>query len=169
MFFESIESPLLDRVGPRGLLEWFTAFDHRLDEISGDRAETGDETPEILHGFSTIVLFGERLVHRSGRAFRRGHDGATLSCRTLGIFIDEEQGCERTPHVPLDVVSQHAEEDMRPYAVFQPMIDWADLEIDGLHRAKRALHTREVLVRLHDGSRLHLIRRHTGSNHVDAV
>jgi hypothetical protein len=59
------------------------------------------------------------------------------------VVIVEEQECERLPHVPLDVIGEHAEKDVGTDPIDQVMIE-GDLEVDGLVAAKRLLDLAEV-------------------------
>ncbi len=58
----------------------------------------------------------------------------------------EEQGPPRLEHVPVNVVSEGAEEYVRSYAILKAMVDRPYLEIDTLERTKGALHSAEVFV-----------------------
>src|SRR5262245_5226150 len=71
--------------------------------------------------------------------------------------------------MPLDVVSEHAEEDMSPYSIRQPMVDRPDLEIDRLQAPKRSLDLREILVGSHRGFSGKSRSGHRRANHVQAV
>jgi hypothetical protein len=58
----------------------------------------------------------------------------------------EQQRCQRPAHVPLDVIGEHAEKDMRLHPAGEAIVDGADLEVDGLERAEGALDVGEALV-----------------------
>jgi hypothetical protein len=41
--------------------------------------------------------------------------------------------------MPFEIIGQHAEEDVRPHPVRQPVMDGPDLQIDGFDAAKGSL------------------------------
>ena len=67
----------------------------------------------------------------------------------LQVLVGKHQLAPRLAHVPLDIVGEHAQEDVRPHAVFQMMVDGSDMQIDGLHRTKRPLDLCERFVTAH--------------------
>ena len=71
--------------------------------------------------------------------------------RVLGVLVlvGEEERTQRLLHVPLDVVGEHAQEDVGAHAILVVVVDRAHLEVDGLEGAKRALDLREQLVVAH--------------------
>src|ERR1700751_2906740 len=58
---------------------------------------------------------------------------------------------------------------MRAHAVGVPVPDWADFEIDGLHRAEGPLHAREILVGLNCMGGGEIFGRHAGAHDIDAI
>jgi hypothetical protein len=78
-------------------------------------------------------------------AQRFGDRGSTLACGGGSIVILEEHGSESPAHVPLDVVGEHADEDVSPDAIGEVM-DRALLEVAGLETADGTLHVTQSLV-----------------------
>jgi hypothetical protein len=88
--------------------------------------------------------------------------------------IVEEDRLEGLAHVPFEMVSEHAQEDVSAHAVAVAVVDRADLEVDGLVAAEGALDGCELLVGLDDvggleGRGLEGRGREAGAQHVDAV
>ena len=71
--------------------------------------------------------------------------------------------------MPLDVVGEHAKEDMGSHTVRGPMADGADIEVDGLQAAESALDPREIFVGLDRFFGIELFGRHGRPDHIDAV
>ena len=72
-------------------------------------------------------------------------------------------------HVPLHIIGEHAEEDVRPDARFQPMTDRPHVQIDTFQRAEGALHLGQPLVVEHGLLSRHVAARHAGADHVEAI
>jgi len=77
------------------------------------------------------------------------------------------QGWE--PQMPLDMVGEHAEEDMSPHPVRGPMPDRPDVQIDALQGSERPFDVREILVGLNRLCGVQMLGRHAGSDHIDAI
>ena len=58
---------------------------------------------------------------------------------------------------------------MRTHAALQSVMDGADLQVDGFHRAERPLDLGERLVTAHRIGRRHLFLRYAGADDVDAI
>ena len=71
--------------------------------------------------------------------------------------------------MPGEVVGQHAEEHVRADAVFEVVVDRADLELGAFEGAERSLDLFEVLVGAHDLPGIQLGVRNAGPQHVDPV
>ena len=86
------------------------------------------------------------VIKRAGTGFAPG--GRRALCRShripcgLGrlISVGEQQFTQSFAQVPLDVISEHAQEDMCPHPISQAMMNRANPEIDGLECAERSLH-----------------------------
>ena len=66
----------------------------------------------------------------------------------MRVVLIKEQGSERLAHVPLDVIGEHAQEDVATHPVGTVMVDGTNLEIDGLDAAESVLYGAEVFVAL---------------------
>ena len=53
--------------------------------------------------------------------------------------------------MPLQIIGQHAEQDVRAYPRRGPMEHWTQLEIDGLQRTEGVLDAAEAFVDAHRG------------------
>ena len=78
--------------------------------------------------------------------------------RGLGLLVGvgKHQFAPGLAHVPLDVVGEHAQEDMRAHPIGQTVVDRAHLQIDGLERTEGALDVGERLVVAHAVGGIHL-------------
>src|ERR1700677_4656816 len=75
----------------------------------------------------------------------------------------------RLPQMPLDMIGEHAQEDVGAYAFGGPVADRADLKIDRLQASEGALHPGQILVGL---DRLIGVERrggNAGAHDIDAV
>jgi len=81
----------------------------------------------------------------------------------------EQERRQHLAQMPLDVIGEHAQEDMRAHAVGGPMANGADFQIDGFHRAEGLFHSGEILVCLHRMRGTEVLSRHTGANDIDAI
>ena len=71
--------------------------------------------------------------------------------------------------MPLDVIGQHAEKDVRPHVIFRVVIDRPHADLDPLQTAKRALDLREALILPHGIRRCQPIRGFTGADDIDPI
>src|SRR5258708_14274549 len=71
--------------------------------------------------------------------------------------------------MPLDMVGEHAQKDMSPHPVRGPMADRPDFQIDALQGSECPFDVREILVGLNCFCGIHMLGRHAGSVHIDAV
>ena len=62
------------------------------------------------------------------------------------VVVVEEQWREESSHVPLDVVGEHAQEDVGCYPIGEVVVYGAHLEIDALVAAEGPLDAAEALV-----------------------
>ena len=74
---------------------------------------------------------------------RRLDDGLTLRFGGFAIVVIEQDRRQICTHVPLDVVGEHADEDVAAYAILETVMNGTDFQIDGLDRAKRTLDARQ--------------------------
>ena len=61
------------------------------------------------------------------------------------VVIVIEHGRQALAHVPFEVVAEHAQEDVGAHPLGQPVVDRADVEVDGLDRADGPLDQAEGL------------------------
>ena len=95
------------------------------------------------------------------------HGGLASGFCGLPIVILEQQRSETSPQVPLDIVGQHAEEDVSADMVLAVDMDRADGQSAGLETAECPCDLGQALVSFHC-----LIGSHvpeTGSDHVDTI
>ena len=133
----------------------------RLDAILDDRRQVGQQGLEAMDRFAGGSALGARL----GAGLRRDLGGL----RRVRIGVLEQQRGEPPLHVPLDVVGQHADEHVGAHAVFQVVVDRADLQVHRLEAAEGALDGAEALVGAHGVGRPEFVGRHAGADHVEAV
>ena len=74
----------------------------------------------------------------------------------LLIGIGKHQFAPGFAHVPLEVVGEHAQEDVRAHPIGCAVMDGAHLQIDGLERTEGALDVGQRLVVTHAVGRTHL-------------
>ena len=124
--------------------------------IAHDAAELGHEGCKAVCGRAVIDGMAGRLLQRWRGALSRRHRIA----RGLGRLLDigEHQLAPGLTHVPLHVVGQHAQEDVRAHPIGRVVMDRAHLQVDGLERAERALDVGQGLVVAHALGRIHALR-----------
>ena len=71
--------------------------------------------------------------------------------------------------MPLDLIGQHAEQDVRTDSGLKSMVDGADMQVERFHGAECPLDFRERLVAAHRLGGVHLFFGHTGADDVDAI
>ena len=72
-------------------------------------------------------------------ALRLRHHAFSQGFGSVPVGIIEQHGRQTLPHMPFEIIGQHAEEDVRPHPVRQPVMDGPDLQIDGFDAAKGPL------------------------------
>lgn len=70
---------------------------------------------------------------------------------------------------PLDIVAEHAQQDVSAHALFEAMVDGADLEVNRLETAEGLFDLGQELVSAHRLVGRECRGRDTGADHVDAV
>ena len=87
----------------------------RAARVAHDRGELGEECLEAVDGRAVLVVPTRDLRFRPGGALGRGHRVAG----GLGglILVCEEQCAPGLFQVPLDVVGEHAKEDVGAHSV----------------------------------------------------
>ena len=135
--------------------------------VAHDGRELIEERAEAVRRGAVAQGVGVRLVLGVFRARGRG-DRIACGFRRL-IFVGEEQGAPRFAHVPLDVVGEHAQQDVRAHPIGQMVVDGAHLQIDRLERAEGAFHIAQGLVAAHDISGRDDLGTKRRAQHVNAV
>jgi len=143
---EEIERLLLNGCGSGEDGERLVGGVGRDDRVARQGREIGEQALKAVRGNAVGPSPGRALGEGSGRALSPG-DGADAQCFSgvLVVVVVEHRG-ETGTHMPLDVIGQHAQEDVGAHALLQPMVDRPDVQIDGLQATKRALHLGERLV-----------------------
>ena len=75
-----------------------------------------------------------------------------LSRRALGrclVVVIVEHGRELGTHVPLDMVGQHAQEDVCAHAITEPVVNGANVKIDSFYAPEGSLNLGEPFVCAH--------------------
>ncbi|MFO1332174.1 MAG: DEAD/DEAH box helicase [Rubrivivax sp.] len=126
----------IERVTLRGVGRRDDVEGRRLESGAGcaagvahDRAQLGHQGREAVHGRAVVELSAGHLLQRRLRSPRRRHRIAG----ELGRLIDvgEHQLAPSLAHVPLDVVGQHAKQDVRAHAIGRAVVDRAYLQVHG--------------------------------------
>ena len=124
--------------------------------IAGSRSAAcvAYDAREVLHE-GTKTVDGRAVFERVRRGLVVGRGGSLgrrdrISRRLRGlVFVGEEQAAPRLAHVPLDVIGEDAEENVGAHAILMAVMDWPDLEVDGLDGAECALNVAEQFVAAH--------------------
>ncbi len=111
------------------------------DGVSGQSGGSARRERKLCTGSPSSVFFAA--------AFRLAA-GETLAL--VALVVVEQHRRERPAHVPFEIIGQHAEENMGAHARADPVMDRADLDVDGLQAAEGALDTSEALVGQHGPS-----------------
>src|SRR5215831_7750669 len=112
------------------------------------------------------------LLARFRSAAGEGSAGATIEARASGgdgILVIEQHGFEALAHVPFDVAGEHAQKDVGAHPRRQPVVDRAEVQIDGLQAAKGALDMGEVLVGADDTLGRQGFVRNAGTDDVKTI
>src|ERR1700719_4379525 len=98
--------------------------------VTYEGREFGDEGAQTVDWRSVFSRVGVDFLKRGRRALGR----CDRITRCLGglIFISEQQRAPRFDQMPLDVVSEHAQEDVRTDPALESVVDRADLQVHGL-------------------------------------
>src|SRR5580658_1079308 len=140
-----------------------------LHLVGYDRGEVAEQSLKTVHGQIVWSALGVGLGLSGVRALcGRDHRGAQfLRCNL--VLVVKQKGCQILAHVPLHVVSQHAEKDMSADAIGLAMVDRAHVQVYSFQAAKGSLHTRQALVvahRLLTGQRF---GGDVGANDINAI
>ena len=114
---------------------------HLVEGAGGEVAQQG------LEAVDRAAIGGEfagALAQRGRRGLGRRDDRGALAGGG-GEIVVEQHGFEARAHVPFDMTGEPAQEDMGAHPGRQPMVDRAQVQIDGLEAAKGALDPGEGL------------------------
>ena len=149
-------------------------FSRCAARIAHDGGKLCEERLEAVDRRAVCVVSTRDLRFRACRAFGRRYRVAGGLGRL--ILVGKEQLALGRLQVPLDVVGEHAEEDMgadrpcgRQCPVAQAMVGGPDLEIDGLQGPKRPLDLRERFVVTHTARTIQTLGLNRGADDIDAI
>src|SRR5271166_3740532 len=131
---QEVEGFFLDVCRPCGDCEGEVGREGGRDGVFGDGGEVVKQGVEAVDG-ETIVgsacgLLGEgggRSLSLCDRALAERLGGLLV-----GVVVEHEG--QALAHVPFEIIGEHAEEDVGAHAVFEPVVDRPDMEVDGLDR-----------------------------------
>ncbi len=117
-------------------------------------ASSAIRVAKLCAGVPSSSTWTGGLGLRRGRALGWRHRIA----RGLGglLGVGEHQFAPGLAHVPLDVVRQHAQQDVRAHPIGQAMVDRPHLQVHRLDGAERPLHVGQRLVAAHALCGIHL-------------
>ena len=108
------------------------------------------------------------FFRRADSEARAGATGSPLPVHGQ-LLVLEQQRLPRLAQVPLHVVGQQAEQDVRPHSVGRAVVDRAHQEVDPLEAPERLLHQGQSLVRPHPVGGRQPRGRLAGPDHIDTI
>ena len=166
---EEVEGLGLDRCRSSVEDELVIVVEGRGGDVAGQGGERGEQALEAQNRQAVLGAPFGLLGAGGGRALGLGDDALPLRLGGLSVGLVVEHGRQLLAHVPLDVIGEHAQEDMRPNPRCEAVVERPDLQIDGLERAKGAFHLGERLAGAHRPFIAEGILGQAGADHVDAV
>ena len=115
------------------------------DGVSGQSGEIGEKRAEAVHRQPVVGFLRGGLSSGGRRDLGLGHGREALGLGRVALVVVEQHRRERPAHVPFEMIGQHAEENMGAHARADPVMDRADLDVDGLQAAEGALDTARLL------------------------
>src|SRR5918996_5967834 len=106
---EQVEGALLQR---RGHAQEFERRGARTNAVPGKRGKVLEQRAEAVHGLTVGGELALRLLERTGRALGRCDNGRAYGAGGSAIVIVKQDRRERLAHVPLDIESEDAHEDL---------------------------------------------------------
>ena len=155
--------------GPCGDLEGLGAREAGRHGVPGDGGEIVDECAQAVYRITVRGSLRCCLGPGAHRHFRRRHDGRAPGLGAWRILVVEQHGLQFLAHVPLHVISKHAQEDVGADPGFGAVVDGTDLQIHGLEATEGPFHRAEPLVGAHRAGAIELACRQTGADHIEAV
>src|SRR5215831_4699477 len=111
----------------------------KADDIAGERGEIAKQGMEAVHrewfAICRVGAFANGLALRRRRGLGLGHRRYALRLAGGWIGLVEQHRGEAPAHVPLQIIGQHTEQDVRAHAWRGPVEYRTQFEIDGLQRA----------------------------------
>ena len=115
--------------------------------VAHEGGQFSDEGTQTVRWRALLGDVGVDFHKRRAGALSRRHRIA-LELGGL-ILVGEQQWPPGLDHVPLDVIAQHAQEDMRTHSALESVMDRADLQVHGFQGTERTLDLGERLVTAH--------------------
>ena len=141
---------------------------HGSDGVAHDRRQMREQAVEAHRRRSVRKLTVVHLVERGFRALGRRHRIA-LALLLRRRLVGEQQRLQSLAHMPLHVISQHAEEDVRLDATFEAVTDRTHVQVDTFQCAERALDIGQPLVVEHSLLGAHVGFGDAGADHVETI
>ena len=139
------------------------------DTVFGDGSEILEQGMEAVDGKVGGGTLGGSFAARIGRGASGGNGRGSVRRVGMAEFVIEEHGGESLSHVELDVVGEHAEEDVGTDARGQVVIDGADLEVYGFVAAEGAFDLAEAFVDADGLFWAEGMGGHIGADDIEAV
>src|SRR5271165_5328024 len=89
---------------------------------------------EAVDGETIVGSAGGLLGEGGGRSLSLCDRALAERLGGLLVGVVVEHGGQALAHVPFEIIGEHAEEDVGTHAVFEPVVDRPDMEVDGLDR-----------------------------------
>ena len=145
---QEIVGPLLFRVGGGHVECGFVRIPAvAAAHVPDDATQLHEQGAEAVHYGAVVQELRVDFAQGGGGPLGRGH-GVPGGLRGL-VLIGEQERAPGLEHVPLDVVGQQAEEDVRPHPRLEAVVDRPHLEVHGLERPEGPFHLAEALVAPH--------------------
>src|SRR5208283_391798 len=104
------------------------------DGVFGDGGEVVKQGVEAVDGETIVGSAGGLLGEGGGRSLSLCDRALAERLGGLLVGVVVEHGGQALAHVPFEIIGEHAEEDVGTHAVFEPVVDRPDMEVDGLDR-----------------------------------
>ena len=132
-------------------------------------ARSAEQGAEAVDRVAVVGALAGGLAARGGRDLRLADRREALGLGGGAIVVVKEDGCQRLPHVPFEVIGEQAQEDVGADAILVPVEDGPHFEVDGLAAAEGAFDRREGLIGAHRGLGVEFGLRYRCAQHGDAV
>ena len=139
------------------------------DTVFGDGSEILGQGMEAVDGKVGGGTLGGSFAARIGRGASGGNGRGSVRRVGMAEVVIEEHGGESLSHMELDVIGEHAEEDVGTDARGQVVIDGADLEVYGFVAAEGAFDLAEAFVDADGLFWAEGMGGHIGADDIEAV